>query len=151
LIKGDNDLDKRLYRSRTDKILGGVCSGIAKYFEVDPTIIRLVAVALIFAGGSGILAYIIAWIIVPEEPSGEVEQDDKTIEVTPEKKEENEKKRTKNLELLAWVLIVIGIIWVARYAFSWWFPIFPWFGKVAFPIILIFLGILLVITLRKKS
>ncbi|HHT11098.1 MAG TPA: PspC domain-containing protein, partial [Candidatus Atribacteria bacterium] len=101
-------MDKRLYRSRTDKILGGVCSGIAKYFEVDPTIIRLVAVALIFAGGSGILAYIIAWIIVPEEPSGEVEQDDKTIEVTPEKKEEDEKKRAKNLELLAWVLIVIG-------------------------------------------
>ena len=144
-------MDKRLYRSRTDRILGGVCSGIAKYFDVDPTIIRLVTVALIFAGGSGILAYIIAWIIVPEEPEAGTEQENKTIDVTPEKKEEQEKRRSRNMELLAWVLIVIGIIWVARYAFSWWFPFVPWMGRIAFPVILIFLGALLIINLKRKS
>ena len=144
-------MDRRLYRSRTDRILGGVCSGIAKYFDVDPTIIRLLAVALIFAGGSGILAYIIAWIIVPEEPIEGTEQENKTVEISSEKKEQEERKRAKNLELLAWVLIVIGVIWVARYAFSWWFPFSPWFGRAAFPVILIFLGILLIISLRKKS
>ncbi len=58
---------KRLYRSRKDKILGGVCGGIAEYFNIDPVIIRLLWILLIFVGGSGILAYIIAWIIIPKQ------------------------------------------------------------------------------------
>jgi len=97
LNKEDKGLDRRLYRSRTDRILGGVCSGIAKYFDVDPTIIRLVAVALIFAGGSGILAYILAWIIIPEEPEAKTEQEDKTIEVTPKKKRRMRRNELKIL------------------------------------------------------
>ncbi len=60
---------KRLYRSRKDRILGGVCSGLAHYFEIDPVIIRLLWVLLTFAMGFGILAYLIAWVIIPEEPS----------------------------------------------------------------------------------
>lgn len=59
---------KRLYRSRRNRMLGGVCGGIAEYFDVDPVIIRLVAVALFFVGGSAVLAYIIALIIIPYEP-----------------------------------------------------------------------------------
>jgi phage shock protein PspC (stress-responsive transcriptional regulator) len=58
---------KRLYRSGTERILGGVCAGIGEYFEVDPTIIRLVWVVLtLLSLGVGVIAYIIAWIIVPE-------------------------------------------------------------------------------------
>jgi phage shock protein PspC (stress-responsive transcriptional regulator) len=49
-------------------MLGGVCGGIAEYFEIDPVIVRLVAVALFFVGGSAVLAYIIALIIIPYEP-----------------------------------------------------------------------------------
>jgi len=56
---------KRLYRSKTDKLLGGVCGGIAEYFSIDPVLVRLLWLALLFAGGAGILAYIIAWIIIP--------------------------------------------------------------------------------------
>ncbi len=60
---------KRLYRSRTDKVFGGVCGGLAKYFEVDPVVVRLLwAMVTIFSMGMGILAYLIAWIIIPEEP-----------------------------------------------------------------------------------
>jgi phage shock protein C len=59
---------KRLYRSRKNRMLGGVCGGIAEYFEIDPVIIRLIAVALFFVGGSAILAYIIALIVIPYEP-----------------------------------------------------------------------------------
>ena len=59
---------KRLFRSRENKILGGVCGGIAEYFEVDPVLVRLLLVIVILAGGAGILAYIIAWIIIPLEP-----------------------------------------------------------------------------------
>jgi len=59
---------KRLYRSRRDKILAGVCGGIGEYFKIDPVIIRLLWILLIFAGGSGILAYLVAWIIIPKHP-----------------------------------------------------------------------------------
>ena len=62
-------MEKRLYRSRTDRVLWGVCGGLAKYFDIDPTIVRVVAVLLIFADGLGILAYIIMAIIVPLEGS----------------------------------------------------------------------------------
>ena len=59
---------KRLYRSGKDKMLGGVCGGIAEYFNIDPTIIRLLWVLWILAFGSGILAYIIAWVVIPKNP-----------------------------------------------------------------------------------
>lgn len=59
---------KRLYRSKTNRILGGVCGGLAEYFNVDPSIVRLLWILFTFGFGSGLLAYIIAWIIIPEEP-----------------------------------------------------------------------------------
>ncbi len=61
---------RRLYRSTTNKVLGGVCNGMAKYFNMDPTIVRLLWVLFTLVGGAGILAYIICWIVIPEEPFG---------------------------------------------------------------------------------
>jgi phage shock protein PspC (stress-responsive transcriptional regulator) len=58
---------RRLYRSRTDRVLGGVCGGLAQYFRIDPIIVRLAAVALVLAGGAGVLLYIAALLLVPEE------------------------------------------------------------------------------------
>lgn len=58
---------KRLYRSRTNKMLCGVCGGLAEYFNIDPTIVRLLVVLLACGAGSGLLAYIIAAIIIPEQ------------------------------------------------------------------------------------
>ena len=60
---------KRLYRSIDDKKIAGVCGGLGEYFDIDPTIVRLAWVALILAAGGGIVAYIIAWIIVPKRPA----------------------------------------------------------------------------------
>ena len=60
-------MKKRLYKSGTDKKLCGVCAGIAEYFEFDPTIVRLAWVAFTLLGGSGIIAYIIAAIVMPVE------------------------------------------------------------------------------------
>jgi len=59
---------KKLYRSIVDSRIAGVCGGLAEYFDIDPTIVRLAAVILTLAGGSGILAYIIFWIVVPKRP-----------------------------------------------------------------------------------
>ncbi|MDH4158001.1 MAG: PspC domain-containing protein [candidate division Zixibacteria bacterium] len=61
---------KRLYRSITDRKIAGVCGGLGEYFEIDPSLMRVLAVAFVLAGGSGLLAYILAWIIVPEAPAG---------------------------------------------------------------------------------
>jgi phage shock protein C len=60
---------KKLYRSRTDRKLAGVCGGIGAYFEVDPVLIRLLWIVFTLAGGGGVVAYLIAWLIVPEEPA----------------------------------------------------------------------------------
>jgi len=60
-------VEKRLYRSRTDRMLGGVCSGLGAYFGVDPSLVRLVFVLLFIFGGSGFLLYLILWIVLPEE------------------------------------------------------------------------------------
>ncbi|HEX7502891.1 MAG TPA: PspC domain-containing protein, partial [Acidobacteriota bacterium] len=59
---------KRLYSSRKNRRIDGVCGGIAEYFAIDPVIVRLIAVALFFVGGSAVLAYIIALIVIPYEP-----------------------------------------------------------------------------------
>ena len=61
---------KHLYRSVANRRIGGVAAGIAEYFDIDPTIVRLVWFLSIFVIGGGILAYIIAWIVIPEEPRG---------------------------------------------------------------------------------
>ena len=60
-------MKKRLYKSSTDKKVCGVCGGIANYFDVDPTVIRLIWVIFTLSGGSGLIAYIIAAIIMPDE------------------------------------------------------------------------------------
>lgn len=60
---------KKLYRSRTNAVIAGVCGGLAAYFGTDPTWIRLAFVLLFFLGGAALLLYIIMWIIVPLEPA----------------------------------------------------------------------------------
>ncbi len=57
---------KRLYRSQEDRMIAGVCGGLGEYFEVDPTLIRILWILFSIAGGAGILAYIAAYIIIPE-------------------------------------------------------------------------------------
>lgn len=61
-------MTKKLYRSKKNKMIAGVCAGLGDYFEMDPTLIRLGAVLLVLLAGTGILAYIIGWIIIPSEP-----------------------------------------------------------------------------------
>jgi phage shock protein PspC (stress-responsive transcriptional regulator) len=59
---------KKLYRSVTDKMLGGIAGGLAEYFNIDSALIRVLFILTVFLGGGGIIAYIILWIIVPERP-----------------------------------------------------------------------------------
>ena len=61
-------MNKRLYKSNNNKMLDGVCGGIAEYFDLDPTLVRVGWIVFCALGGSGILAYIIAAIIIPRKP-----------------------------------------------------------------------------------
>lgn len=61
---------RRLRRSRTDRVLGGVCGGLGQYLGVDAVLIRIAAVLLVFVGGAGIVAYLVAWILIPEATAG---------------------------------------------------------------------------------
>ena len=63
-------MKKRLYRSKTDKKLCGVCAGVADYFGIDPTIVRVIWALLAFFYGTSILLYVIMALVVPEQPAG---------------------------------------------------------------------------------
>ena len=65
-------MSKKLYRSTTDRKIAGVCAGLAKYFSVDPTVIRIIAVLLLLPGGlPGFVPYVILWAIVPNDPTSQ--------------------------------------------------------------------------------
>jgi phage shock protein C len=59
---------KKLYRSTLDKMIGGVAGGLAEYFDIDSTLVRVLFIVVVFLGGGGIIAYIILWIVVPQKP-----------------------------------------------------------------------------------
>lgn len=61
-------MTKKLYRSTTDKMIGGVAGGLAEYFDIDATLTRVLFIVVVFLGGGGIIAYIILWIVVPQKP-----------------------------------------------------------------------------------
>ena len=61
------DAGRKLYRSNTNRMLAGVCGGLAEYFNLDPTLIRVLFIVLAVLGGSGVVIYLAMWIIVPKQ------------------------------------------------------------------------------------
>lgn len=124
---------KKFYRSRSNRIIFGVCGGLGDYFKIDPILFRLLFVLLIFIDGAGIPLYIIMTIITPEEPGrdekeggleGEVKEladkiDQKAKELQSEKKAiVSEKKEDSGSRYLLGVLIVIfGVFFLMREMF----------------------------------
>ncbi len=111
-------MSKKLFRSRQDKMLAGVCAGIAEYFDIDPTIVRLGFAIFVFAYGTGVLAYILCAIIIPERPYDYIE--DQTTseghdatqedEHTPEY-EHSTQKKTK--QIIGVVIVGLGVLMLA--------------------------------------
>lgn len=78
-------MNRRLTRSRTDTILGGVAAGLAEYLNTDPALVRIAwAILVPLTGGAALLAYIVAWIVMPEAPAPEEAGDDSSYEATGE-------------------------------------------------------------------
>lgn len=65
--RGISIVSKKLYRSKNNRRVAGVCGGIAEYFDIDPTLVRLLTLLFILLGGAGVITYLIAWIIIPEK------------------------------------------------------------------------------------
>lgn len=63
--------NKQLYRSESNRMIGGVAGGLGEYFDIDPTLVRLAFILLTLSGGSGILLYVVLWIIIPTQSSGQ--------------------------------------------------------------------------------
>jgi phage shock protein C len=149
---------KKLYRSVTDKMIGGVCGGLAEYFAVDPVIVRLIFVLAVIFGGSGILAYIILWIIIPQKPfiitpfNNEQSKSDSTSS-TEDKKSENTQfnnevidkpQNNRSIYAGAFLILLGGIFLLDNFV-----PHFH-FGDF-WPIILIGLGIAIIIKAKNKN
>ena len=161
-------MEKRLYRSQSDKMLWGVCGGLAKYFDVDPTIVRAIAVLSIFvSGGLGILAYIIMAIVVPLEGSKvttpkEVVQENvedmketaselgreirSTLAGEEDESEEVAKIHHRRRNLFGIILIVLGVLFLlGSFNLFWWFN----WGNL-WPLILVAIGVLIILSVRRR-
>ena len=66
-----SDEAKKLYRSTDNRWLAGVCGGLAKYFDIDPTLVRVIFVVLAFFGLGGAIIYLLLWVLIPKEPTDE--------------------------------------------------------------------------------
>lgn len=159
-------MERRLYRSRTDRMIWGVCGGLAKYLNLDPTLVRILFVLLIFASGVGILAYIIMAIVVPLEESRATQPGDVMRENVEEIKEtaselgrelrstlgkegdaspevDTHRRRRNGLGI---VLIIIGIIiLLGNLNLFWW-----WRWANFWPVIIIVVGLLIIIGSRRR-
>lgn len=134
-------MNRKLYRSRTESMVAGVCGGLAEYFNVDVVLVRIIAVILaLTAHGAGLLAYVIFWVIVPQKPL------DVTLAKEDQQEEEGAATETAQTERKNGILFIgVGLIILgALYLLNNFIPaIFFSIGKL-WPVILIVLGFVVI-------
>jgi phage shock protein C len=122
---------RRVRRSRQDRVIGGVCGGLGRYLQVDPVLLRIAAVALALSGGLGVLAYIIAWIAIPEETGTE-----------PVVVERSDNRHGVALVVGAALVALGGLLLVQQ--------MIPWFSAAFFwPVVVVAVGVLVLISARR--
>ena len=139
---------KKIKRSRDERIIFGVCGGIAEYFQTDPLIIRLIFVALTFGGASGVLIYIICALVIPSESDNKQENSDKLDEFVGEvSKRAGELKKESGGNDLKFILGLILVFLGISSLFSMFFPAINMLA-IIWPFILVALGFF--VLMRKK-
>lgn len=129
-------MNKTLHLSQGDKIIAGVCGGLAEYFDIDSIIIRLLFILVVALGGSGVFLYLILWLTMPKSSSGEaVLTEERVKEFANEIKEkaqdfkEEVKKYNRNTEkhdhgggrrFFGWLLLVLGIAFLINNLVPYW-------------------------------
>lgn len=149
---------KRLYKSRKEKVIDGVCGGIAEYFEVDPVLVRIVFVLFFFAGGAAFLAYIVGMIIMQRRPQeGEEGQESGDAKhVDAEVISENDGKQARanpGSLIIGLILIAIGAFFLLENlhifrGFYWWFRHNFWDWVI--PGIVVAFGVALIVRSTEK-
>lgn len=146
---------EKLTKSKSDRMIAGVCGGIAEYFDVDPTLIRVAFVILALANGLGILLYIILAIVMPEpKDKAKAEQNSTDEPVTDEYSKDEGFTKIKGLEnrnhtdrtvWLGVILIILGVFLIVdRFNIFWWLG---W--DVLWPSILILIGLWILVRMRR--
>lgn len=129
---------RKLCRSRSNRVIAGVCGGLGEFFGIDPVVVRLIWVAAFFLGGAGLLAYIICALVIPEAPYGATAPPPPYHHATP---------GTVGV-VIAVILIGAGILALFSNIFGW--SIWSWFWKILLPVLLIAVGLFLILRLRKR-
>jgi phage shock protein C len=147
---------KRLYKSRKNRVIAGVCGGIAEYLEVDPVLIRIIAVVLLFVGGGSLLAYILGMIIIPDEskimPPGFATAPDPNSPPPPPAAVEPS-GRTGGL-IVGVIMLVLGLTFLLRTIpffrhYYWWFWDMGW--NFFWPSMLIAIGLMIILRAARKE
>ena len=150
-----SDTPKKLHRSRNDRIIAGVCGGIAEYLAIDSTIVRIVfALITVIPNGVGLLAYIIMVIVVPEEPVSETESSgglNKSVgyvRVVDGRVETSEDRSwlSQRRNLVGLVIILLGVASLIRAIM----PSLGWADHMFWPLLVILIGVYLIFTTKRK-
>ena len=150
-------MNRRLYRSRTDTVLGGVAAGLAIYLNADPALIRIAwALLVVITGGAALLVYIVAWIVVPEEPAAPVATDAEpaTDPVTgevilPEPERAPAEATSRDSGGNAGVLVGIGLVLIgAWFLVREYLPEIDW--GLIWPLVLVAVGALILVTSMRR-
>lgn len=144
--------NKRLFRSKKNSVIGGVCGGLGNYFDTDPIIFRALFVITFFAVGSGILVYIVLWIITPLEsvpffkPPDSAAQDEPVKEEFKSENMEDQKKQKNDGSLWGGIILIVlgGIFLIDRFVQD------IDFGDL-WPLILVAVGVILISKSFQKS
>jgi phage shock protein PspC (stress-responsive transcriptional regulator) len=144
--KQKEDDIKKIYRSKEDKMIAGVCGGIAEYLRIDSVWVRLVFFISIFINGIGLLAYLILWVIIPDNPDQEDKEnkEDKKSKKVSQEKSQNITEKTNTHDnhsrlIVGSILIFIGVIFMLKE----FFKLFDW--SIFWAIFFIGIGIILLI------
>lgn len=156
-------MSRRLYRSRADRVLGGVCGGLGAHFDADPVIFRLVFVLMTVMGGSGLLIYIIMLLVIPKEsatgpaalqtavpvPAAEPAPAD-TLTTAPSEARQEETapvSRPGRGAAAGIILVALGALFLAsNLGLFWW-----WKWKVLWPVVLVAVGLWLLLRRNGKE
>ncbi|GAB1348942.1 hypothetical protein MASR1M107_11550 [Ignavibacteriales bacterium] len=137
-------MEKRVYRSRKERMIGGVAGGIAEYFEVDPVIVRFAFIALTLFNGVGLVLYIVGLIIIPEQVMRIEVSSENSIPYAVPPVTTNSDRKGKFTVFLGVALIIAGIL----FGLDNFIPQFDMFD--AFPAILVLLGVWIIVSGKNK-
>ena len=147
-------MNRRLYRSRSDSMIGGVAAGLAAYLNSDPALVRIVwAILVVVTGGAALVVYIVAWIVVPEEPVGPAEPVAPTADpVTGEVVNppgEPASAATSGAGGQAGVVIGIGLVVIGLwFLLRQYLPEIDW--SLIWPLVLVGIGALVLVTSMRR-